>query len=320
LQKLFGQPKELLFVIATSSNILMILPPNLQKGDTVALISTARKIDVSHLEFVLHLLNSWGLEVIQGKNLLSSFHQFAGTDEERANDLQYAINDSKCKAIFCFRGGYGTVRIIEKVDFSPLLTYPKWVVGYSDVTALHNTLNNMGLASLHATMPVNFNTNTPEALFTLKKALFGNPESYLIDTHPLNKFGEAKGELVGGNLSMLLSLSGTKYDLDTKGKILILEDLDEYLYHIDRMLWNLKLGGKLDHLKGLIIGGFTDMHDNKVPFGMDAYQIISETVKEYSFPVCFNFPFGHIDDNRALILGKDAKLLVNKDCVVFNQN
>jgi muramoyltetrapeptide carboxypeptidase len=298
----------------------MILPPNLQKGDTVALISTARKIDVSHLEFVLHILNSWGLEVIQGKNLLSSFHQFAGTDEERANDLQYAINDTKCKAIFCFRGGYGTVRIIEKIDFSPLLKQPKWIVGYSDVTALHNTLNKMGLASLHASMPVNFNTNTSEALLSLKNALYGNSNQFTFEAHPLNRLGETKGELIGGNLSMLLSLSGTKYDINTIGKILVLEDLDEYLYHIDRMLWNLKLGGKLENLQGLIIGGFTDMHDNTVPFGMDAYQIISEAVKEYSFPVCFHFPFGHIDDNRALIIGKEAKLLVSKDSVVFNQN
>jgi muramoyltetrapeptide carboxypeptidase len=297
----------------------MILPPNLQKGDTVAIISTARKIDTTQLDYALHILNSWGLEVIQGSHLLSSFHQFAGTDEERAVDLQNAINDTKCKSIFCFRGGYGTVRILEKVDFTPLLTQPKWVVGYSDVTALHNMLNNLGLASLHSTMPVNFSTNTSEALLSLKNALFGNSNQYTFDTHPLNKFGEAKGELIGGNLSMLLSLSGTKYDIDTRGKILVLEDLDEYLYHIDRMLWNLKLGGKLANLQGIIIGGFTDMHDNTVPFGMDAYQIISEAVKEYTFPVCFNFPFGHIDDNRALILGKESFLLVENNQVVFKQ-
>jgi muramoyltetrapeptide carboxypeptidase len=297
----------------------MILPPNLQKGDTVALISTARKIDATQLDYALHILNSWGLEVINGNHLLSSFHQFAGTDEERAYDLQYAINDTKCKAIFCFRGGYGTVRLLEKVDFSPLLKQPKWVVGYSDVTALHNVLNNFGLVSLHATMPVNFNTNTSEALLSLKNALFGNSNQYTFEAQPLNRLGETKGELIGGNLSMLLSLSGTNYDINTNGKILVLEDLDEYLYHIDRMLWNLKLGGKLANLQGLIIGGFTDMHDNTVPFGMDAYQIISEAVKEYSFPVCFNFPFGHIDDNRALILGKEAHLLVENNQVVFSQ-
>ncbi len=297
----------------------MILPPTLQKGDTIALISTARKIDATQLDYALQILNSWGLEVINGNHLLSSFHQFAGTDEERALDLQNAINDTKCKAIFCFRGGYGTVRILEKVDFSPLLTQPKWVVGYSDVTALHNSLNNLGLASLHATMPVNFNTNTSEALLSLKNALFGNSNQYTFEAQTLNRLGETKGELIGGNLSMLLSLSGTNYDINTNGKILVLEDLDEYLYHIDRMLWNLKLGGKLANLQGLIIGGFTDMHDNTVPFGMDAYQIISEAVKEYSFPVCFNFPFGHIDDNRALILGKEAHLLVENNQVVFSQ-
>jgi muramoyltetrapeptide carboxypeptidase len=297
----------------------MILPPNLQKGDRVVLISTARKIDADHLEFALQLLNSWGLDVVQGSHLLNSFHQFAGTDEQRAEDLQKAINDSTCKAIFCFRGGYGTVRIVDKIDFTPLLTHPKWIVGYSDVTALHNTLNKLGVASLHASMPVNFKTNTPESLSSLYNALFGIENHFAFEAHSLNKLGEAKGTLVGGNLSMLLSLSGTKYDLDTKGKILILEDLDEYLYHIDRMMWNLKLGGKLEQLKGLIIGGFTDMHDNTVPFGKDVYSIISEAVAEFNFPVCFNFPFGHIDDNRALVLGKEAHLLVGKDNVIFSQ-
>jgi muramoyltetrapeptide carboxypeptidase len=297
----------------------MILPPNLQKGDRVVLISTARKIDADHLEFALQLLNSWGLDVVQGSHLLNSFHQFAGTDEQRAEDLQKAINDSTCKAIFCFRGGYGTVRILDKIDFTPLLTHPKWIVGYSDVTALHNTLNKLGVASLHASMPVNFKTNTPESLSSLYNALFGIENHFAFEAHSLNKLGEAKGTLVGGNLSILLSLSGTKYDLDTNGKILILEDLDEYLYHIDRMMWNLKLGGKLEQLKGLIIGGFTDMHDNTVPFGNDVYSIISEAVAEFNFPVCFNFPFGHIDDNRALILGKEAQFLVGKDGVVFRQ-
>lgn len=308
-----------MFVIVTPSNIRMILPPNLQKGDRVVLISTARKIDAEQLEFALQLLNSWGLDVLQGSHLLSSFHQFAGTDEQRAEDLQKAINDSKCKAIFCFRGGYGTVRILEKIDFTPLLTHPKWIVGYSDVTALHNTLNKLGVASLHASMPVNFKSNTPDSLESLNNALFGNENQYAFEAYSLNKVGEAKGTLVGGNLSMLLSLAGTKYDLDTNGKILILEDLDEYLYHIDRMLWNLKLGGKLDQLKGLIIGGFTDMHDNTVPFGKDVYSIISEAVSEYNFPVCFSFPFGHIDDNRALILGKEAHLLVGENGGIFRQ-
>ncbi len=308
-----------MFVIVTPSNIRMILPPNLQKGDRVVLISTARKIDAEQLEFALQLLNSWGLDVVQGSHLLSSFHQFAGTDEQRAEDLQKAINDSKCKAIFCFRGGYGTVRILEKIDFTPLLTHPKWIVGYSDVTALHNTLNKLGVASLHASMPVNFKSNTPDSLASLNNALFGNENRYAFEAYSLNKVGEAKGTLVGGNLSMLLSLAGTKYDLDTNDKILILEDLDEYLYHIDRMLWNLKLGGKLEQLKGLIIGGFTDMHDNTVPFGKDVYSIISEAVSEYNFPLCFNFPFGHIDDNRALILGKEAHLVVGENGGIFLQ-
>lgn len=294
-------------------------PPNLTKSDTVHLISTARKIDASQLAFATQLLNSWGLEVVLGKNLLHSDHQFSGTDNERAEDLQSAINDPICKAIICFRGGYGTVRILAQVDFKPLLQNPKWIVGYSDVTALHNALHQLGLASLHATMPVNFESNTAAALTSLKNTLFGHANQYTFGTHPLNRTGTAKGELIGGNLSMLLSLSGTRYDIDTTNKILVLEDLDEYLYHIDRMMWNLKLGGKLQNLKGLIIGGFTDMHDNTVPFGKTVYEIISEAVQDYDYPVCFDFPFGHIDDNRALILGKKAHLLVDENKVVFEQ-
>lgn len=297
-----------------------ILPNNLKKGDKISLISTARKIDVEKLGHAKEVLNKWGLKVVEGKNLRAESDQFCGTDIQRASDLQAAVNDNSIKAIICFRGGYGTVRILESVDFSNLIKNPKWVCGYSDVTALHNYLNTKcNIATLHSTMPVNFETNTNVALESFRKALFGEKYNIVAETHELNREGDASGKIIGGNLSMLYSLSGTKFDIDTRGKILFIEDLDEYLYHIDRMMWNLKLSGKLSNLSGLVVGGITDMNDNENPFGKTAVEIIKEAVEEYNYPVCFNFPCGHIDDNRTVILNKEAKLTVAYSNVIFEQ-
>ena len=297
-----------------------ILPNNLKKGDKISLISTARKIDVEKLGHAKEVLNKWGLKVVEGKNLGAESDQFCGTDIQRASDLQAAVNDNSIKAIICFRGGYGTVRILESVDFSNLIKNPKWICGYSDVTALHNYLNSKcNIASIHSTMPVNFETNTKEALETFRKALFGEKYTIVAETHELNREGGASGKIIGGNLSMLYSLSGTKYDIDTREKILFIEDLDEYLYHIDRMMWNLKLSGKLSKLSGLVVGGMTDMNDNETPFGKTAVAIIKEAVEEYNYPVCFNFPCGHIDDNKTVILNKEAKLTVAYSNVIFEQ-
>ena len=290
----------------------MIQPTHLQPNDKIAIISTARSIDAEKLAFAKTIFENWELEVVEGPNLRAVHHQFCGTDEQRKSDLQWALDNDEIKAIICFRGGYGTVRILDDIDFSHFVNHPKWIVGYSDVTALHNKITQLGIASLHATMPVNFKENTEEALLTLKKALFGQAYSITCPANANNKLGTAKGKLVGGNLSMLYSLSGTKFDLDTNGTILFLEDLDEYLYHVDRMLWNLKLAGKLENLKGLIIGGMTDMNDNTIPFGSNATQIILDAVKEYNFPVCFDFPAGHLDDNRTLILTKEWQLEVSE--------
>jgi muramoyltetrapeptide carboxypeptidase len=296
-----------------------IQPPFLVAGDSVALIATARKIELDQLQPAIDQLESWGLTVVLGKHLLAAHHQFAGTDEERVSDLHEALNNVHIKAVFCFRGGYGSVRLLDKLEVSSITSNLKWLVGYSDVTALHNVWHNVGIMSIHGTMPVNFSTNTKEALDSLKKTLFGAPNIYSVAPHALNRKGTANGVLVGGNLSMLLSLAGTIHDIDTTDKILVLEDLDEYLYHIDRMMWNLKLAGKLSSLAGLIVGGFTDMKDNTVPFGKTAYEILAEAVADYTYPVCFDFPFGHVHDNRALTMGKVAKLEITQDKVTFFQ-
>lgn len=290
----------------------MTQPNSLQPNDRIAIISTARSIDEEKLNYAKNIFESWELEVVDAPNLRAVHNQFCGTDEQRKDDLQWALDNEEIKAIICFRGGYGTVRILDKIDFSNFIKTPKWITGYSDVTALHNVISKLGISSLHSTMPVNFKENSEKALTTLKKALFGHNYSIEFPPTPHNKTGTAKGKLIGGNLSMLYSLSGTKFDIDTSNKILFIEDLDEYLYHIDRIMWNLKLSGKLENLAGLIVGGMTSMHDNDTPFGKNITEIILETVQDYNFPVCFDFPAGHIDDNQTLILNKEYQLDVSE--------
>ena len=296
----------------------MRTPPYLKKGDKIGVVACARKISPEELKPAGDIMKSWGLEVVFGKNLFNSDHQFSGTDQERADDLQFMLDDPSIKAIISARGGYGTVRIIDKINFEKFRQQPKWIVGYSDITVLHSHIHNMGIETLHATMPINFTKNT-EATLTLQKALWGESLNYEIESHALNKIGNAEGELVGGNLSLLYALTGSSSEIHTKGKILFLEDLDEYLYHIDRMMISLKRAGKLQGLAGLVVGGMSDMKDNTVPFGKTAEEIISDAVQEYDFPVCFNFPAGHIDKNLAMIFGRKVKLFVeeNKAEVVF---
>ncbi len=265
----------------------------------------------------ISILEGWGYQVKLGQTVGGANHQFSGTDEERAADLQQLLDDPQIKAIICARGGYGTVRVVDRLDWTRFLLQPKWIVGYSDVTVLHAHLQQWGIASLHASMPVNFPTNSPEALQSLQNALAGTPIAHTAAPHLLNRLGAADGTLVGGNLSVLYSISGSVSDIDTTGKILFLEDLDEYLYHIDRMMVQLDRAGKLETLSGLVIGGMDDMKDNTVPFGKDAYQIIHERVAQYGFPVCFGFPAGHNPDNRTLVMGAHHKLTVAKDSVTL---
>lgn len=291
-----------------------LLPPALRPGDTIAIIPTARAIVVDELRDGITLAESWGLRVRLGAGIGRKDFQQAGTDAERAADLQAAIDDPAVKAIWCARGGYGTVRIMDRIDLRPLLRHPKWVVGFSDITVLHNALHHLGLASLHAQMPHNLGAKTATTGETLRAALFGEPYAIGTAGHEPRP-GRCEGPLIGGNLSMLYALRGTPYDIDPRGKILFLEDLDEYLYHVDRMVQNLRLGGWFGALGGLVVGGMSDMHDRNPadPFGRTAEAIIAEAVTPFGYPVCYGFPAGHIADNRALVLGMNAKLSVTPD-------
>ena len=297
----------------------MIIPEKLKIGDKIGIISTARKITVEELNPAIITLESWGLKVVLGINLFQEEDQFSGTVEQRTASLQSMIDDNSIKAIFCARGGYGTVQIIDAINFTNLKKNSKWIVGYSDVTVLHSHLNNLGIASLHASMPINFEANTKESLSSLKNSLFGNSNSIECKTHEFNKFGMVEGDIVGGNLSVLYSLLGSPSNIYTEGKILFIEDLDEYLYHIDRMMINLKRNGMLKKLKALIVGGMTDMNDNSISFGKTAEQIILEYTKDYNFPICFGFPVGHLVDNRCVGLGVNSKLEISKNGVNLSQ-
>ncbi|SNR38738.1 muramoyltetrapeptide carboxypeptidase [Lutibacter agarilyticus] len=294
-------------------NLKMIQPTYLQKNDTVAIVSTARKISLPEIQPAIELLKSWGLKVVVGETIGFEEHQFAGTDAQRTADFQKMLDNQKIKAIWCARGGYGTVRIIDKLDFTEFKKNPKWMIGYSDITVLHNHIHNLGFQTLHATMPLDVEKNQKKALNSLKKSLFGKPISYEINASEENKTGKTEGILVGGNLSMLYSLLGSETSIKTDGKILFIEDLDEYLYHIDRMLMNLKRNGYFNHLKGLVVGGMTDMHDNAIPFGKNAKKIILDIVSEFNFPIVFDFPAGHLKDNRALVFGRKVELEVSEE-------
>ena len=293
------------------SQTKLTMPEYLKKGDTVGILATARKIDLATLQPGIKLLESWGLKVVIGKTIGKEQNQLAGADWQRATDFQEMIDNPIIKAIWAAKGGYGTVRIVDRINFENFKKKPKWVIGFSDVTVLHSHINNMNIGTLHAIMTISAKSATPEAIETFRKALFGEKLEYHIPNHAFNKPGKATGELVGGNLSVLYSIQGSESAVDMNGKILFLEDLDEYLYHIDRMMMNLKRNGSLKGLKGIIIGGMTSMNDNDIPWGHDSLQIIQDIVKDLNIPVAYNFPAGHIKDNRALILGKNVIFEVN---------
>jgi muramoyltetrapeptide carboxypeptidase len=293
-------------------------PSYLKKGDKIAVTCPAKKLPKPMTD-AIELLQRWGLEVVIGETLNAEYHQFAGDDDTRARDMQRFLDDNNIKAIIAARGGYGTVRIIDKLDFTRFVQNPKWLIGFSDITVLHaHVWANYGLQSIHGQMPVNVTDASAASLETLRKSLFGETVKYEVDTHQLNRIGKASGALIGGNLSLLISILSSASDYNYDGKILFLEDVGEYLYAIDRMMRALKRAGKLKNLAGLIVGGFTEIKDNDIPFGQTAEEIIAEVVNEYNYPICFNFPAGHIADNRALILGRDITLSVQQQNTYIN--
>ena len=293
-------------------------PPYLRKGDTVAITCPAKKLP-RDINDAVRLLESWGLNVVLGETVFAEDNQYAGDDELRSKDFQRFLDDPNVTAIFAARGGYGTIRIIDKINFEGFARNPKWIIGFSDITVLHSHIySRFKVQTIHGQMPLTIPDGTKTSLETLRKALFNEPIEYQYENIADNKAGEATGVLIGGNLTLLLAMMGSVSDIDYRDKILFLEDVGEYLYSIDRMMWVLKRSGKLSQLKGLIIGGFTELKDNEIPFGKTTAEIINEHVSTYSYPVCFDFPAGHIEDNHALILGKTVNLKVTKQTVYLS--
>lgn len=290
----------------------MRYPPRLREGDKIGIIAPARKVTPGQLDPALTVLGQWGLIAVLGKNIFSSGHSYlAGSDEERREDFQSMISDPEVKAIFCARGGYGSTRIIDDINFSPLETHPKWIVGFSDVTAFHLRLASMGLASLHGTMPIFFGrSESQDSVESIRKVLFEGDCRIDFDADPSNRPGIASGEVVGGNLSLVVDALDTASAPDTRNKILVLEEVDEHFYKLDRMLTQLRRSGRLKHLAGLVIGHMTELKDSDLAFGEAAHEIVLHAVRDYSFPVAFSFPSGHRDPNLAWIHGGSATLEV----------
>ena len=299
------------------------IPPYLQKGDTIGIVCPAGYMATEKVQTCINTLQEWGYQVKIGKTVGGdSQTYFSGTDEERLADFQQMLDDDEVKAVLCGRGGYGTGRLIDKIDFKKFSKQPKWIIGYSDITILHTHLySNYYISSLHSPMAGAFNDGgyKNEYVLSLKNALEGKKIKYSVPAHEFNKKGQAIGELVGGNLSLMAHLAGTDSDIKTRGRILFIEDVDEYSYNIDRMLHQLKRSGKLSKLAGLIIGGFTDMKDTERPFGKTVYEIIRDIIKEYDYPVCYDFPVSHSDRNYTLKIGAGYKLKVTKSKVLLEE-
>jgi len=295
----------------------MITPPYLKPGDKVGFVAPARSVVPVEMQKAKEILKSKGLGFVEGENLYKKKNQFSGSDKERVADFQKFLDDPEIAAIFCVRGGYGSVRVFHQLNFGKFLKNPKWIVGYSDITVFHSYISNrLGIETLHAPMPFSYGKDEYDqsSVMMTFDILSGKIPEFNFNTDNLNNDGRTKGRLVGGNLSVLYSLRGTLADIDTNGKILFIEDIDEYLYHIDRILMNLKLGGKLDGLRGIIVGDMFDMKDNNVPFGKNAYEILSGFFNELNIPVCYGFPSGHGKINWPLIMGREVVLNIGKQC------
>jgi muramoyltetrapeptide carboxypeptidase len=307
------------FILCWQLSIMIQIPPYLKKGDCIGIVAPAGYMPLEKMETCINTLQDWGYTVRLGATTNSqSANYFSGTDEERCADLQEMMDDKSVHAILCARGGYGMSRIIDDISFKKFRKHPKWVIGFSDITVLHYHLyTRFGIASLHAPMAAAFNDGNFNNAYikSLKNALEGLPAHYEAPVHINNQSGEAEGSLIGGNLSLMAHLIGTPSDIKTKNKILFIEDIGEYLYNVDRMLIQLKRSGKLDKLAGLIIGGFTDMKDTERPFGKTIHEIINEQVKEYTFPICYDFPVSHSTENFALKIGVNYQLSVQPGAV-----
>jgi muramoyltetrapeptide carboxypeptidase len=304
----------------------LIQPNYLKTGDTVAILAPSGVLNEADKDVLLgeKLLKSWGLNVVIGKHVFNKNGHFAGTDDERCEDFQTALDNPRIKAIWCARGGYGTVRILDKLDYTKYKKHPKWILGFSDITGLHNQLNILGSESIHTILCTSLTddlNDIKESLETFKDAIFGKPLSYAVEGSSYNKTGSATGQLVGGNLTLLHTMLGSTTSLDTNGKILFFEETGEYAYHIDRMLQSLKRAGYFEHCKGIIVGDISKVRKNTTPFGKSIEELILDVFEGYNFPVLFNFPAGHEKDNRAMILGRTVELTVGKmkSTVVFEK-
>lgn len=300
----------------------VIMPPYLKKGDKIGIVCPAGYMPYEKAETAINILQEWGYEVIIGSTLGSQFNYFSGTDKQRLNDLQQMMDDSTIKAILCARGGYGTGRVIDKLNFKKFKKDPKWIIGFSDITILQSHLfSKYKIASLHAPMAAAFNDNGYKNAYvqSLKKALSGEKISYQCAPHAFNKKGTASGILIGGNLSLITHLLSTSSDIKTRDKILFIEDAGEYIYNIDRMLYQLKRAGKLAKIAALIVGGFTEMKDTIIPFGQSEEEVIRDVVKDYDYPVCFNFPVSHGMENYALKIGCSYTLNVSKNNILLKE-
>lgn len=290
---------------------------NLKTGSKIAIAAPARMVTQEEMAFGIQWLKDMGFVPVYDDRLFNQYYIFSGDDDTRAAVFQEYLDNEDIDAIWIARGGYGSIRIIDKLDFTQFLQHPKWIIGFSDGTVLHGKLSRLGVPSLHAAMPFYFANKTPEAKKSLYDALTGKPLQYGIPSNPLNRLGKMEGKIVGGNLSVLYGMIGSDTFPELDGKILFIEEVDEYIYHIDRMMRGLKRAGKLAHLKGLIVGGLTQIHDNSHPFGQTAEEVIAEAVSEYEYPVCFDFPAGHFDDNRPLFFGLKSRVEVTSEKSAF---
>jgi muramoyltetrapeptide carboxypeptidase len=299
----------------------MLKPKFLEKGDKIGIVSPAGKIDEKPILGVKKFLESRGYEVVLSEHVFKEWNQFAGTDDERAASFQKMLDDKEIKAIICSRGGYGSIRIIDKLNFSKFKKNPKWIVGYSDITVFHSYLTNkMNCPSIHAIMPKNYTNsmNAKNSMNSLINILRGDIPTYEMMNHELSRPGKAKGKLIGGNLSILQNLRATDIDMNYRGNILFIEDIGEYLYQIDRMMMNLKYSGVLDKISGLIVGNFTKIKDSETPFGMNVFEIIYEKIKDYKYPVCFDFNAGHELPHLPLIMGSEVTLGIGNTSTVVS--